>query len=136
MYSALFLAFILSFLLSVDVLVRIIFCSRYPFSLQASQNKLLFCSGDGLDPSPRGAWLLPEVHSYILLAWAMVCAGLTFCVSSHMLRLVLWIIYSGFFLLSFLRSRSFVPEPRSLVLKLTPRGFHVLLSDQKFKNGA
>ena len=54
--------------------------------LQLFKLDLLFFRNDEFEPSPRGAWLLPEVHSYALLGWAAICAGLSFCLSSHLLR--------------------------------------------------
>ena len=51
-FGPFFLAFILGFLSSVDVLVRIILCSRYPFSLQVSQINFCFVVEMGLTRVP------------------------------------------------------------------------------------
>ena len=95
---------------------------------------LLLFRNDEFEPSPRGAWLLPEVHSYALLGWAVICAGLSFCLSSHLLRSVLWIVCFDF-LVILLRSRGFVSGPNFLNSKLTSRVLHVSFIHKSLRFG-
>ena len=102
--------------------------------MQLFKLDLLFFRNDEFEPSPRGAWLLPEVHSYALLGWAVICAGLSFCLSSHLLRSVLWIVCFDF-LVILLRSRGFVSGPNFLNSKLTSRVLHVLFIHKSLRFG-
>ena len=48
--------------------------------------ELLFSREDESQPGARGAWSFSELNSLALLIWSLTCAGLTFCLSSHLLR--------------------------------------------------
>ena len=47
-------------------------------------------------PGARGAWSYSEISSSFLLIWSIACAGLAFCLSSHLLRSVFLLVLRFF----------------------------------------
>ena len=87
--------------------------------------ELLFSREDESQPGARGAWSFSELNSLALLIWSLTCAGLTFCLSSHLLRshsLFLFFLHFHIFKVPWLRSWTY----------LTLRVPHVFFTNKSF----
>ena len=89
--------------------------------------ELLFSREDESQPGARGAWSFSELNSLALLIWSLTCAGLTFCLSSHLLRSHSLFLFSFFWHFHLFKA----PWLRSWTY-LTLRVPHVFFTNKSF----